>query len=131
MRISDWSSDVCSSDLKQALRRLQEATSTRSAELGLPDGVLASRRWLEQLLGAARGPGDDWPGPLSGWRRAELEPVLAPLLSPETEGSGLATGGSVLSATSWGGSSAGRASRSHREGRGFGPHPPHHPLPGH
>src|SRR3546814_11943506 len=80
---------------KQARRRLQEATSTRSAELGLPDGVLASRRWLEQLLGAARGPGDDWPGPLSGWRRAELEPVLAPLLSPETEGSGLSPGGSV------------------------------------
>src|SRR3546814_7962571 len=93
MRISDWSSDVCSSDLKQALRRLQEATSMRSAELGLPDGVLAFRRWLEQLLGAARGPGEEWPGPLSGWRRAELEPVLAPLLSPETEGSGLATGG--------------------------------------
>src|SRR3546814_12391401 len=83
-----------SSDLR-ALRRLQEATATRSAELGLPDGVLASRRWLEQLLGAARGPGEEWPGPLSGWRRAELEPVLAPLLSPETEGSGLATGGSV------------------------------------
>ena len=80
---------------KQALRRLQEATSTRSAELGLPDGVLASRRWLEQLLGAARGPGEDWPGPLSGWRRAELEPVLAPLLAPVAEGSGLATGGSV------------------------------------
>src|SRR5690606_28797711 len=34
---------------KQALRRLQEATARRSAELGLPDGVLASRRWLEQL----------------------------------------------------------------------------------
>src|SRR5690606_7962310 len=80
---------------KQALRRLQEATSARSAELGLPDGVLASRRWLEQLLGAARSPGDDWPGPLSGWRRAELEPVLAPLLAPDAEGSGLAPGTSV------------------------------------
>jgi ribonuclease D len=80
---------------KQTLRRLQEATSARSAELGLPDGVLASRRWLEQLLAAARSPGDDWPGPLSGWRRAELEPVLAPLLAPDAEGSGLATGGSV------------------------------------
>lgn len=80
---------------KQALRRLQEVTSRRSAELGLPDGVLASRRWLEQLLGAARGPGEDWPGPLSGWRRAELEPLLAPLLAPDAEGSGLATGGSV------------------------------------
>ena len=80
---------------KQALRRLQEATARRSAELGLPDGVLASRRWLEQLLGANRGAGDDWPGPLSGWRRSELEPVLAPLLSPDAEGSGLPPGGSV------------------------------------
>ncbi|MGN7724758.1 ribonuclease D [Luteimonas sp. 22616] len=78
---------------KQALRRLQEATAARSAELGLPDGVLASRRWLEQLLGA---PGaDQWPGPLSGWRRAELEPALAPLLSPGAGGSGLAAGTSV------------------------------------
>lgn len=60
---------------KQALRRLQDATATRSAELGLPDGVLASRRWLESLQD-----GDDWPGPLSGWRRSQLEPALAPLL---------------------------------------------------
>jgi ribonuclease D len=78
---------------KQALRRLQEATAARSAQLGLPDGVLASRRWLEQLLGA---PGaDQWPGPLSGWRRVELEPALAPLLSPGAGGSGLAAGTSV------------------------------------
>lgn len=60
---------------KAALRRLQDAVATRSAELGLPDGVLASRRWLEALLD-----GHDWPGALSGWRRAELEPRLAPLL---------------------------------------------------
>jgi len=79
---------------KQALRRLQDATSARSAELGLPDGVLASRRWLEQLLGAARRPGQDWPGPLSGWRRAQLEPVLAPLLA-DAAGSGLAPDSSV------------------------------------
>ena len=79
---------------KLALRRLQEATAARSAELGLPDGVLASRRWLEQLLGAADG-GDRWPGPLSGWRRAELEPALGPILSPGTGGSGLAAGTSV------------------------------------
>src|SRR5690606_36171623 len=80
---------------KQALRRLQDATAARSAELGLPDGVLASRRWLEQLLGAAHGQGDPWPGPLSGWRRAELEPVLTPLLSGDARGSGLAAGTSV------------------------------------
>lgn len=61
---------------KQALRKLQDAVAARSAELGLPDGVLASRRWLQPLLD-----GDGWPGPLSGWRRAQLEPTLAPLLA--------------------------------------------------
>ena len=58
-------------------KRLQQAVAARSVELGLPDGVLASRRWLEALQD-----GEDWPGPLGGWRRTELEPVLAPLLSP-------------------------------------------------
>ncbi|WP_242107218.1 ribonuclease D [Luteimonas aquatica] len=71
---------------KQALRRLQDATAARSAELGLPDGVLASRRWLERLLEAGL-PGH-WPGPLSGWRRAQLEPTLAPLLAPAGGGPG-------------------------------------------
>lgn len=80
---------------KQALRRLQEATAARSAELGLPDGVLASRRWLELLLGNAATGATEWPGPLSGWRRAQLEPVLAPLLATASAGSGLATGTSV------------------------------------
>ena len=61
---------------KTALRRLQDAVAVRSAELGLPDGVLASRRWLQSLLD-----GEGWPGPLGGWRRAQLEPVLAPLLA--------------------------------------------------
>ena len=60
---------------KHALRRLQDAVAARSVELGLPDGVLASKRWLEALLD-----GDDWPGLLAGWRRAQLEPQLAPLL---------------------------------------------------
>lgn len=62
---------------KRALRRLQDAVAARSAELGLPDGVLASRRWLEALLD-----GDDWPGVLGGWRRQQLEPALTPLLAP-------------------------------------------------
>ncbi|HVI59758.1 MAG TPA: ribonuclease D [Luteimonas sp.] len=79
---------------RQALRRLQEATAARSAQLGLPDGVLASRRWLEQLLGVDDAAGG-WPGPLSGWRRAELEPVLAPLLAPPTPDAGLPAGTSV------------------------------------
>jgi len=61
-------------DRKQ-LKRLQQAVAARSAEIGLPDGVLASRKWLEALVEGA-----DWPGALSGWRRAQLEPSLAPLL---------------------------------------------------
>ncbi|MFC5577803.1 ribonuclease D [Lysobacter niabensis] len=61
---------------KQRLRKLQDAVSKRSEELGLPDGVLASRRWLQALL-------DDghWPAALAGWRREALEPSLAPLLA--------------------------------------------------
>lgn len=70
---------------KQALRKLQDAVAARSAELGLPDGVLASRRWLELLMDARLKvsgtlAGDAWPGPLAGWRRAQLEPALPPLL---------------------------------------------------
>lgn len=61
-------------DRKQ-LKRLQQAVAERSAELALPDGVLASRKWLEALIEGA-----DWPGALSGWRRGQLEPSLAPLL---------------------------------------------------
>ena len=61
---------------KAALRRLQDAVAARSAELGLPDGVLASRRWLQPLLEG------DWTGPLAGWRRTQLEPTIAPLLAP-------------------------------------------------
>lgn len=60
---------------KQALKRLQDAVSARTAELGLPDGVLASRKHLESYLESGQ-----WPPALAGWRRAQLEPVLAPLL---------------------------------------------------
>ena len=59
---------------KQAIRKLQEAVAALSAELGLPDGVLASRRWLEALLDG------EWPDALTGWRRTLLEPRLAGLL---------------------------------------------------
>jgi len=59
---------------KQTLHRLQQAVATRSAELGLPDGVLATRRGLLALMEQGT-----WPDILSGWRRAELEPVLMPL----------------------------------------------------
>ncbi|MDX1549329.1 MAG: ribonuclease D, partial [Lysobacter spongiicola] len=61
---------------KNRLRQLQAAVATRSAELGLPDGVLASRRHLEHLMD--RG---EWPDALAGWRREVLEPVLTPLLT--------------------------------------------------
>lgn len=60
---------------KQRLRKLQDAVIKRSAELGLPDGVLASRRWLQVLLDTG-----EWPSALDGWRRQALEPVLAPIL---------------------------------------------------
>lgn len=58
---------------KQAIRKLQDAVAAASAELGLPDGVLASRRWLEALLDG------EWPDALAGWRRDLLEPRLAGL----------------------------------------------------
>jgi hypothetical protein len=61
---------------KAALRKLQDTTAEVAKELGLPDGVLASRRWLETLLD-----GHDWPGALSGWRREQLEARLKPLLA--------------------------------------------------
>ena len=61
---------------RKVYKRLQQGVAERSAALGLPDGVLASRRWIEALQD-----GEDWPGPLSGWRRAQLAPVLAPVLA--------------------------------------------------
>lgn len=63
---------------KQRLKKMQDAVSKRSAELGLPDGVLASRRWLQALLDEGR-----WPAALAGWRREALEPALAPLLAAQ------------------------------------------------
>ena len=61
---------------RSVYKKLQQVVAERSAELGLPDGVLASRRWIEALQD-----GEDWPGALSGWRRAQLETRLAPLLA--------------------------------------------------
>jgi ribonuclease D len=63
---------------KQRLKKLQDAVSKRSAELGLPDGVLASRKWLQALLDDGK-----WPSALAGWRREALEPSLAPLLAAQ------------------------------------------------
>ncbi|GAB3726850.1 ribonuclease D [Luteimonas pelagia] len=65
---------------KATLRAMQDAVAQRTQALGLPDGVLASRRLLQAMLDRAARGLDPWPGALDGWRRAELEPVLAPLL---------------------------------------------------
>ena len=46
-----------------------------AADLQVPEGLLASRRVLEALQD-----GGGWTGALAGWRRALLEPRLAPLL---------------------------------------------------
>lgn len=67
---------------KQRMRAVKDAVAARGRELGLPDGVLASRKHLEALLLA---PGQ-WPGALEGWRREQLEPVLAPLLAGTGKG---------------------------------------------
>jgi ribonuclease D len=61
---------------KKQLRAMQDAVSTLAAELGLPDGLLASRKWLEALQD-----GQDWPGALSGWRRKLLETKLARIMA--------------------------------------------------
>lgn len=60
---------------KARIRALQDAVARRAAELGVADGVLASRRTLEPLLDTGR-----WPDALEGWRREQLEPVLGRLL---------------------------------------------------
>ena len=61
---------------KATLKRLQEAVSAHAAELGLPDGTLASRKHLESWI--ERG---QWPAALGQWRRQELEQRLLPLLA--------------------------------------------------
>jgi len=61
---------------RKALRSLQDAVAERSRELDLPDGVLASRRWLQALLDRRQ-----WPPALAGWRRTQLEATLAPVLA--------------------------------------------------
>jgi ribonuclease D len=60
---------------KSKVKALQDAVTRRAAELGIADSVLASRRMLEPLLDTG-----EWPESLQGWRREQLEPVLAPLL---------------------------------------------------
>ena len=60
---------------KKQLRAMQDAVAAAATELGLPEGLLASRRLLEGLQD-----GGGWTGPLAGWRRGILGPRVAPLL---------------------------------------------------
>lgn len=57
---------------RRQLQALQAVVAKRSSELGLPDGVLASRRILQawQDTGA-------WPESVSAWRRSELDALVA------------------------------------------------------
>ena len=60
---------------KKALKKMQEAVAQAGQALGLPDGVLASRKHLESYLESGQ-----WPAALAGWRQPLLEPKLQPLL---------------------------------------------------
>lgn len=61
--------------LRAPLKRLQKAVAERSAELGLPDGILASRKLLEAWIESGQAPAG-----LTEWRRGELVGRLQPLL---------------------------------------------------
>ena len=63
---------------KPRLKRLQQAVVEVAQAQALPEGVLASRRWLEALL-ASRG--EPWPDALRGWRQALLAEKFAPILA--------------------------------------------------
>ncbi|WP_460832587.1 ribonuclease D [Lysobacter humi (ex Lee et al. 2017)] len=60
---------------KNRVKAMQQAVTRQAEALGVADAVLASRRTLEPLLDTG-----EWPAALAGWRRAQLEPVLTPLL---------------------------------------------------
>lgn len=60
---------------KQKLKRLQQAVADVASAHDLPEGLLASRRWLEALL-----ENGEWPDALRGWRQSLLAPRFAPIL---------------------------------------------------
>ena len=60
---------------KHALAAMKSAVDALALELDLPAPLLAARRPLESYLETRQ-----WPARLQGWRRALLEPRLAPLL---------------------------------------------------
>lgn len=66
---------VQGSDERNQLRRMQAAIKHESERLGLPEGVLASRRLLE-----ARMQYGDWPADTAPWRLAILQPLLSDLI---------------------------------------------------
>ena len=60
---------------KQKLKRLQNAVADVAREHDIPEGVIASRRWLEALMETG-----EWPDALKGWRQALLAPRFATIL---------------------------------------------------
>jgi ribonuclease D len=60
---------------KQKLKRLQNAVAEVAREHDIPEGVIASRRWLEALMESGA-----WPDALKGWRQALLAPRFAAIL---------------------------------------------------
>ena len=56
---------------RRQLQAMQTAVAKRSGELGLPDGVLASRRILQ-----AWQDNGTWPETVSAWRRRELDALI-------------------------------------------------------
>ena len=61
---------------KQRLRRLQQVVADVAGAHGIPEGSLASRRWLEALMESW----PEWPDALQGWRRELLAPGIGAVL---------------------------------------------------
>lgn len=61
--------------LRGPLKRLQQAVAERSAALGLPDGVLASRKQLEAWIEHGQPPAT-----MTAWRVQQLQGSITPLL---------------------------------------------------
>ncbi len=64
---------------KAKLKKLQKVVSELACELNIPEGLLASRRWLIALM-EAHAAKQPWPSALQGWRQALLETRIAEIL---------------------------------------------------
>src|SRR3546814_991026 len=79
MRISDWSSDVCSSDLPATMNVREQvgALVARAAaaghRMGLPNSWTAADPAFSRMLGAAGLLGITWPRKYGGGERSALE----------------------------------------------------------